>query len=240
MREQRELLDRPFRELDADEIEACTILAEHLARRIRAKWRRRAERAKRGRVDVRRMMRRSIPRGGVPLELSFRRPRPGRPNLVALCDLSHSVAAASEFLLALLAPARGAFRRVRLLGFVDTPVGIDVEHGRLTTESPIDLMARSDFGNVLRGLCEREQRHVDRNTILLVLGDARNNRRPARVDLLRELRQRARRVVWLNPEATSRWGSGDSAIDQYAGECDELLAAATPRALARALDHLNK
>ena len=56
------------------------------------------------------------------------------------------------------------------------------------------------------------------------MGDGRNNRLPARADVIREIARICRAVVWLNPEDPARWGTGDSAIKQYAREVNALVA----------------
>jgi uncharacterized protein with von Willebrand factor type A (vWA) domain len=226
-----------FSEMTAPEVEACAALVAELAQRFRAHVSRRQRRASRGRLDLRRTLRRSISTGGVPINPTFRQRRPGHPDLVALCDYSHSVATASNFLLALLAPAQGFFRRVRLFAFVDQPVEVSLESGRLVPHEPLDLYARSDFGQVLVAFWQRYEPLFTRNTILLVLGDARNNRRPPRADLLARMQTVVRRVVWLNPEPPQRWDSGDSVMRTYKRYCDTLLAAANLRELSIALRH---
>jgi hypothetical protein len=233
--QRRALAARPFRAMEPDEVEALDDLVAELGRRLRSRFARRQRRAGGGRVDMRRTIRRALSRGGVPVEILFRTPRPGRSDLLALVDLSHSTATAAEFLLALLAPARRYFRRVTLLAYVDRPAAVSFEGGHVVPHEPLDLAARSDFGNVLRALGERPDAAVGRNTVLLVLGDARNNRRPPRADLLAGLRRRARRVVWLNPEPPARWNTGDSVMAAYARHCDAVLAAWSPRTLAAAL-----
>src|SRR5207249_2229062 len=80
-------------------------------RRLRARLARRQRQARRGRLDFRRTIRASMSSGGVPARPRFRARRPARPDLVALCDLSGSVAAASELMLGLVAPAADWFRR---------------------------------------------------------------------------------------------------------------------------------
>src|SRR5262249_52632362 len=120
--QRRALLRRPFREMSPAEAEALVALAEELGRRFRARVSRRARAARRGRLDFRRTIRRSISRGGVPVDLAMRRRRPGRSDLVVLCDLSGSVRHAAEFFAALLAPAHAFFRRVRFFAFVDHAV----------------------------------------------------------------------------------------------------------------------
>ncbi|MDX2168353.1 MAG: VWA domain-containing protein [Deltaproteobacteria bacterium] len=238
--QRKALAAKPFREMDALEVEALDELVAELGRRLRARFARRLRRATRGRLDLRRTIRRALPRGGVPLELVWRAPRPGKSDLVALVDLSYSTATAAEFLLALLAPARRYFRRVTLLAYVDRPCPVSIEGGHVVPHEPFDLNARSDFGAVLRGLGERFDVTLRRNTVLLVLGDARNNRRPPRADLLARLRRTVKRVVWLNPEPPARWNTGDSVMQSYAPHVDALLAAGTPRQLAAALGELAK
>lgn len=234
----RALAEMPMREMEGREVEAARDLLQDLGRRYRARRSRRLRRARRGRLDLRRTFRRAMSRGGVPVELLHRKPRPGKSDLVALVDLSHSTATAAEFLLALLAPARRFFRRVLLLAYVDDLTEVSYENGHVVPHGPLDLAARSDFGRVLRAFESRHGQALSRDTVLLVLGDARNNRRPPRADLLAGLRRRVRSLVWLNPEPRERWNTGDSVLDTYARHADVVLAAGSLRELAAALDAL--
>jgi uncharacterized protein with von Willebrand factor type A (vWA) domain len=70
---------------------------------------------------------------------------------------------------------------------------------------------------------------------VVILGDGRNNLRPARADLLREIARNCRAVVWLNPEEPERWGTGDSAIVQYAREVRAHVGARNLHELERGL-----
>src|SRR5439155_283239 len=76
---------------------------------------------------------------------------------------------------------------------------------------------------------------LTRATLLLVLGDARNNRRPPRADLLRAVRERVARLVWLVPEPRSRWDTGDSVLSRYAPVCDALFECIDLAALVAAV-----
>ena len=58
-----------------------------LARLLAARLEIRRRRARHGPVDVRRTLRASMSTGGVPIKLTHRRPRPGRPELVIICDV---------------------------------------------------------------------------------------------------------------------------------------------------------
>jgi len=231
----RRLQAIPFAEMSPQDIEGCDALIAELAQRFRAHLRRRLRHARRGRLDIRRTIRWSISKGGVPIQTAFRGRRPSTPDLVALCDCSHSVATASRFLIGLLHPAHEFFRHVHLFAFVDEPIEISIEGGALAPHERLDLYARSDFGRVLVRFLERHESLLNRNTILLILGDARNNRRPPRADVLTRLGNATRRLVWLNPEPTERWNTGDSVMNTYERACDELLAASTIQELHAAL-----
>jgi uncharacterized protein with von Willebrand factor type A (vWA) domain len=214
-----ELRHRPFGELTAGEVGELRELVELLAERLRRRLARRWRTARRGSLDLRRTLRAATASGGVPLKLGRRRRRPAVPDLLALCDVSGSVAAASELLLALLAPARRYFRRVATYAFVDRLCPVTIENGRLVPEGPLDLFAHSDLGRVLVDLWAARP-PLSARTLVLVLGDARNNRRPPRADLVRALRGRVARLVWIVPEPRARWHTGDSALAAYAPWCD--------------------
>jgi hypothetical protein len=234
----RELLTLPLREFTARDVAEARDLVRELGRRLRGRLARRQRRARGGRLDFRRTIRAAVASGGVPLRPRFRDRRPGRPDLIALCDLSGSVAAASELLLGLLAPAADYFRRVHLFAYVDRLCPVSIEQGHVAPEGPLDLHARSDFGRVVTELWRAHRPLLQRSTLLLVLGDARNNRLPPRADVVRAIRERVQRVVWLVPEPRVRWNTGDSVLGLYAPACDELLECTDLASLVRAVRRL--
>ncbi|HEV8714691.1 MAG TPA: VWA domain-containing protein [Candidatus Binatia bacterium] len=230
------LLEKPFKAFDARDVEATKELLEELARRLRGHLSRRYKHGKRGRLDFRRTIRASISHGGVPLETRLRHRRPGKPDLIALCDLSGSVAVVSDFLLALLAPAAEYFRNVRTFAYVDRLCEVSFEQGHVVPHTALDLYALSDFGKVLQQFWqEHGERLLTRSTLILILGDARNNRRPPRPDLLARLRDHAKKLIWLNPEPRERWDTGDSVMSRYAPVCDVVLGCGNLRELVSAL-----
>jgi uncharacterized protein len=239
-RQHRRLLATPFRELEPLAAEELPALAAELARRFRGRLRRRLRRARRGRLDFRRTLRRSIAHGGAPFDLELRRRRPGAIDLVALCDVSGSVRHATNFFAALVSPCRDLLRTLRVFVFVDHAVEATFEDGRLVPHAPVDLHAFSDFGRTLVGFERDFGDALGRNTVLLVLGDARNNRRPPRADVLGRLRSRVRAVWWLVPEGRTRWGIGDSAIEAYRPFCAAILECADAAALLAGLDRLTR
>ena len=197
-------------------------LAHLLATRLAARRRK----ARAGEIDLRKTLRKSMSTGGVPIDLVQRRPRPGRPELVILCDVSGSVAGFSHFTLLLVHALREKFSRVRIFAFVDTAdevtefFGPDADLGavmvRMIDEARlITYDGHSDYGNALRAFTDEFADAVTDRSSLLVLGDARNNYRDPNLAAIRAMVDVARHAHWLNPEPTNQWGVGDSAADRY-------------------------
>jgi uncharacterized protein len=232
---QREAESKPFSLYnDLDYEQALKTLAP-LRRRFRVRMGRRLRMARRGRIDIRRTIRASIQRGGALIDLRRRRRRPRHVDLLLLADISGSVRYASSLMLGLAAGARECFRVVRSLVYVDRLAEAGFERGYLNMMPMLDLYARSDFGRVMAELLATRRHLLNRATVVVILGDGRNNRRPARADLLRQIRRLCRAVLWLNPEEPERWGTGDSAIRAYAREVNGLIACRNLKDLEKSL-----
>lgn len=77
---------------------------------------------------------------------------------------------------------------------------------------------------------------VTRDTIVIILGDARNNRNDSGIEYLRKIKERARHVSWLNPDSMDIWDAGDSIIGKYAKSVDRVYKATTFTDLVKFLD----
>jgi uncharacterized protein with von Willebrand factor type A (vWA) domain len=234
----RAIEQTPFSRYSDLEYETARDALAILKRRFRARMARRLKLAAAGRIDLRRTLRAAIQHGGSLGELRFRARRPRHLDLLILADISGSMRYASALMLELAAGAAGAFRRVRSFVYIDRLAEAGFEHGRLVMAPPLDLYARSDFGRVLAELTARRAELISRATVIVIMGDGRNNRRPARADLLRELGRHARAILWLNPEAPERWNTGDSAIGQYARTVDAMLLTRNLREVEEGLSRI--
>ena len=203
---------------------AVAPLARMLATRLAA--RRRRSRA--GAIDLRKTLRKSMSTGGVPIDLVLRKPRPARPELVVLCDVSGSVAGFSHFTLLLVHALRQQFSRVRVFAFIDTTdevthlfgpdADLAVAVQRITREAGVYTRdGHSDYGNAFVSFTENFHNVLSPRSSLLVLGDGRNNYRNPAADVLAHMVTASRHAHWLNPEPRHLWGSGDSAVPRYEG-----------------------
>lgn len=220
-------------------------LSRTLATRLAARRRR----AARGRIDLRRTVRRSLGTGGVPMRPVMRRRRPGRPELVLLCDMSGSVAGFAQFTLLLTQALSDQFSKVRSFAFISRTDEI-TELVRAGRDEPEHLAERivahadltkvgmsSDYAGALQTFADGWGDVLGPRTSVLVLGDGRTNGAPPNLAALREIAGRARHVYWLNPEREASWGTGDSEAHRYAREVP-MFECRTIRQLSRLVTRL--
>jgi uncharacterized protein with von Willebrand factor type A (vWA) domain len=211
----------------AEQLTALRRTVHPLARRLASRLAVRRKHAKRGTLDMRRTLRRSMSTGGVPMRPAYRTRRPGRPELVILCDVSGSVAGFSHFTLLLVQALREQFSKVRVFAFVERADEVThlfepgAELGgvmqRVLREAELVAFdGHSDYGSSFGGFAEFWGEAITSKTSLLILGDARTNYRDPNLTVLRRLVGAARHAHWLNPEPRRQWGSGDSAALRYA------------------------
>jgi uncharacterized protein with von Willebrand factor type A (vWA) domain len=233
---------RQVRELRA----AMQPLARKLAARLEAKRRHR----RRGPLDFRRTVRRSMSTGGVPAEPVFRHGRPAKPHLVVVADISGSVSSFAAFTLQLTYALRTEFAAVRCFVFVDgidevTDVMAEADDivavtNRINREGRgVWLDGRSDYGHALQSFQERYGGQIRSRSTVLVLGDARNNYHATRTEALAAVRRRAGHVYWLNPEPASAWDTGDSVVSEYARHCDAVYECRNVRQLRAFVESLD-
>ena len=79
---------------------------------------------------------------------------------------------------------------------------------------------------------------IDQRTTVIILGDARSNYGDAGERSLRRIHERARRVLWLNPEPAAFWNSGDSEMQKLGAACDKVESCRTLKHLERVVSEI--
>jgi uncharacterized protein with von Willebrand factor type A (vWA) domain len=236
--------DVDFLHASPDDLAALRRTLHPLARRMAARLARRRRHHRRGRLDMRRTVRQSLSYGGVPVEPRFRHPHPSKPEILVLADISGSVAAFARFTLQFVHAISGQFSRVRSFVFIDGVDEVtsiferapDLAEALARVNAEADVVwadGHSDYGHAFQAFWERWGREITTRTSVVVLGDARNNYHAANAWVLGELRKKARRLYWLNPEPRSYWDTGDSVASLYAVHCDGVFECRNLRQLER-------
>jgi len=245
----REMLtEKSFYHLTEDEIRRMREVVTRLAQRIKNVLSIRRKRLKRGKLDLHTTLRRNMARGGIPFEVVFKQRRKDRPKLVILCDVSSSVANVSRFMMQFMYSLQEAFTKIRCFVFVAelgdvTPIFQDKDinsaiEGALEGGDVINVYTRSNFGFAFHYFWKNYLASIDNKTTVLILGDARNNYNDPKAWCLRDIHNKAKNVVWLNPESPSAWGFGDSVMDGYLPYCDVVEECRNLRQLSKVVDQL--
>jgi uncharacterized protein with von Willebrand factor type A (vWA) domain len=243
----RTLADKSFYYLSEDEIRKMKEAVAKLAQRLKHVIAIRRKRAKRGHFDLQQTLRKNLQYGGVPFRIVLDRRKKEKPQVVILCDVSDSVRNVSRFMLQFVYSVQDLYSRVRSFIFVadlgevtklfennEIHAAIDLAlRGNM-----INLYAHSDFGRAFKMFHRDFLSIINKRTTVLVLGDARNNYNLPHEWVLRDIRQRAKQIVWLNPESRLTWGFGDSEMDRYAPYCDLVEECRNLNQLYRVIDRL--
>jgi uncharacterized protein with von Willebrand factor type A (vWA) domain len=241
--------DVDFMHASREEMAALRKAIYPLTRKLAVRLARKRRHGRKGPLDFRNTMRHSLSYGGVPADPKFRYPRPSKPEIVVVADISGSVAAFARFTLHLVYAINNQFSKVRAFVFID---GIDevtrlfegtediaeAVH-RVNTEADVIWVdGHSDYGHAFEVFWQRWGKEVGPKTTVMLLGDARNNYHASQSWVLKEMQHRARHVYWLNPEPRSYWNTGDSIIGEYSTFCDGVFECRNLRQLERFVDHL--
>jgi uncharacterized protein with von Willebrand factor type A (vWA) domain len=239
------LLERDLRAVDASEVAELRRLVRRLAEKLRERLVVRRRRARRGRVDVRRMLRRSVATDAIPMRIELAKKKREKPEVIVLCDVSDSVRQASLFMLELTAAIGDVLKRVRSFVFVDRVAevsalfeDVDAAIAGILAGDVMAVGANSDYGKALRAFYDEVGPSLTRKTTVVILGDGRSNYRPAEEWILGEMKRRSRRLLWLCPEDRPTWGYGDSEMTRYARHADAIFVVRSASDLARAIDRI--
>lgn len=235
------LRNAPLSRLEPRQIEQMRTLIRQMARRLRERFSRPRKRQRRGQLDVRKTIRRNASWGGVPFLTSWKRRHRDKPKIVAICDVSGSVAQVSDFFLLLIYSLNEVVSDVRSFAFSGELIEVsDILDKKEAQDAMTEIMSKvgfgsSDYGNSFADFEDDFMSTVTPQTTVIILGDARTNKLDPRADILRRISERAKRVVWLNPEARVGWGFGDSEMLRYATFCNVVRQCSTAKQLERAI-----
>ncbi len=231
----RQHLDRlgeiHFASLTKKEVESMREVIEQLVRRLKDTFGRRNAVKNRGTLDIKKTLRRAAAYQGIPVELFFRHRPPRKAKIVTLCDVSGSVWSAARFMLNMLYSLQECFTQVRSFVFVAgleevTSIFEDYEINqaieKILKEAEIEYNAATDYGLTFRQFKQNYMDILNKKTTLIIIGDGRSNYSNPEEQILDEMREKSRRVIWLNPETPYFWYTGDSEMRTYQAYCHEV------------------
>jgi len=240
-----DLMRRSFSTLNERELADLRLQVRRLAAQLRSRAALRQRRGKRGALDAKRTLRANLRHANVPIELKHKR-RHQKPKLVLLCDVSTSVRPVVDFMLRMVYELHDQIHSTHSFVFIDDITDVSAEFAEHRPEIAVERVLadnppgyyNTNLGHALAHFCKDHLDTVDHRTTVIVLGDARNNYLDPRIDAFDEIKKRARRIIWLNPENSRLWATGDSDMLRYYPRCDAVHEVGNLAQLAEAVDRL--
>lgn len=214
-------------------------LVEKMAKRLVAAHSRRRKKMRRGELHVGRTLRKNLRYDGELIDLAWKARKIDRSKVFAICDVSGSVATYARFMLMFLYSLEAVLPRVRAFAFSSDLGEVTENFQRMAIDDAIATTladysgGSTDYGQAFDDFLRLAGNAVNAQSTVIILGDARNNYGNPNSKALREIFDKAQRVIWLNPEPERSWGAGDSEMPRYRASCHQVN-------VCNALNHLER
>jgi len=229
-----EMLERQLQYTNLSSLEERDLIliqaiVKKMVKRLKDRYSRRPKEARRGQLDLKKTMRRNIVYGGVPFDPKWKTKKIDRPEVVVLCDVSRSVSNVVRFLLLILYSLNEVISKIRSFAFCTNLVEVSSYFEKYAVHEAVSkilageglsiVLRKTDYGRSFTDFKEQYSECLSRRTTIIILGDARSNFGEPNTEILRFISERCKRLIWLNPEAPVRWGTGDSEMKKYLPYC---------------------
>lgn len=201
--------EKDFSAFTNKELAEISKLARRMVRRMAKNPSRRWRPVRHGaRVNLRRSLRLSLTTGGELIDLAYKERRPKRTKLFVICDVSGSMDIYSRLLLQFVYGLQNSFARVESFAFATSLSRITGELKNKTYDRALDRLSANvhgwsggtRIGASLLDFNARWLRRIDKRTVVIILSDGWDTGEPEQLaHALAKIRERAGRVIWLNP-----------------------------------------
>ncbi|MGQ9722859.1 MAG: VWA domain-containing protein [Candidatus Jordarchaeum sp.] len=210
-----------------------------LARQLASKLSRREKISDRGKINIRKSIRKSIEYGGVLAKLEYKMRKVQKPEIILLCDVSGSCEWISDFFITLMLGIKKAFTEVKGYIFTDHCWAVT----KALDTGMVDRLFQeishwwdfyrgggsSNMETAFEDFLKKTQGDITKKTSVIILSDCRDylgsrevygNLRgyPRSAYRIAKLSKMSKRLMILNPEEPRFWNTGDSVVDYYVGE----------------------
>jgi len=244
---QRAISTIAFDKLTNKEREQIKEAVEKLAQKLKDALTRQKKRARRGSLDIKNTIRSSLRYGGVPFDFRRRVHHRKKGKIVAICDISMSLAYQAHLMLRLLYRLQDRFSKIRSFVFVRDTYEISYYFKENSMESALRKAVRhhgiglgqlTNYGIAFESFLAKYSSALSKDTTLIILSDGENNRYDPKVEYLRQITEKVRRTIWLNTKEEKEWYNQTNVIMKYKPYCDELIECGTLEQLSGFVENL--
>lgn len=219
--ESLKVLEKEFKKLRQDDfVKIRDYLRDH-AQQFRTRVSRNVRTSSGRRIDFPETCRKACATGGVPVRLELIKPKRQKTSILMILDVSGSCRSASVIMMTFMQTMSEVFRGgCHSFAFVNSLY--DITDGFADGDEPAQILSEiptkgvySDYEKPLRQFYSEKMALVSSDTIVVFIGDARNNRRPSGEEYMKNICRKAKSAYWINTEPQNRWDTGDSVMSAY-------------------------
>ncbi len=244
------LKDIKLSNLEMGDYTQMQVLIKKMVKRLNDLHSRRKKLSTRGFLDIKKTLRANMAYDGILVYPRWKKKKIDRPNLAVLCDVSRSVETVVRFMLLFLYGLNDSLVKMNSYIFCSNLVEVSHIFKKHELAQALAILQKgdgvgidyngTDYGRAFKDFAGKPLGKVTNKTTVLILGDARNNYGDPGTGILRTIKEKSKRIIWLNPEPQSLWGTGDSEIKKYSPYCFFVRECSTLRHLQRVIDYLLK
>ena len=211
----KSLRESDIRTLRQEDLPAAKALIDRLSRQlVRKLFYQRQRSASRGALDFRRTVRANMRFGGRPFILKYRRKHRSPLQLLLVGDLSASMKRYSSFVLHFFYGLQAVVSNLELFSFADTleyltpalkeQAGLEQILERIVLQGD-SWGGGTNIGTALTDLINSYSELLTSRTVAILVSDTRTVQLDRALPALQKLKERVRRVLWLNPLPPEQW-----------------------------------
>ena len=198
-----------FSKVNVADKEKLEELAEELFHQMSMRFKRRLENANKGTIDIRNTIRHGISKGGMLLDLSYKRKRKEKRKVIFILDVSGSMDTYSYYLLRYVMVLKKYFKSLEFFTFSTTLTHVtpmlrqnnEQEVLKQISKNVNSWSSGTKIGESLTEfLSEYGSRFLSQKHIVVILSDGLETGNVTVLrDAVRTIRRKCKTLVWLNP-----------------------------------------
>ena len=195
-------------------------------------------------IDIPATCKKACATDGVPVRLEYVKPKKQRTKMIMFLDVSGSCKNASSTMLCFMKTVTKVFGGgVKSYCFVNSLYDVsDMLYDDVSVKSVLaQIPTKGVYSNYYKPMMQFVQDHiseVNKDTILLFIGDARNNANRAPEELFKYAARKAKSTYWISTEGRDKWDYKDSIISTFAKYTNRTEAVMTTNELIQFLMHV--
>ena len=235
--------------LDYSDMEELRRYIAQNAAKFKTKLERNIAAASKNIFDYRRVIKHSIKTDGVPMELFYKKPKKFKVKIICITDISGSCKKAAQVLLSFVYALQEVFpggcESYVFVKQLKEATDIFKNYSFQEANERASVLVERNYSDYYTAFKEFDENYFSRITkdsIVIYLGDARNNNNHSGVEYIKRIRNKILsgkgKMYWLNPDNPYKWGQGDSIIATYSKLMDGTIPVKVPQDIINFLNNI--